>query len=72
MCQDLRKPLYSALAARLFLLNIPESIPNDIDRQASYWKQYYNTVAGDDGSKEKFKNDVNALEGQGESNYLAS
>ncbi|XP_072041372.1 uncharacterized protein [Amphiura filiformis] len=45
---DLRKPLYSAIAARLFLLNIPQAIPNsaDIAGQAAYWKRHYNTAAG--------------------------
>ena len=61
--EDLRKPLYSALAARLFLSNIPEPIPlaSDVTGQASYWKMYYNTPAGA-GTEEKFIEDVMALE----------
>ena len=37
---DLRIPLYSAIAARLFLLNIPGDIPCDIQGQANYWKAH--------------------------------
>jgi hypothetical protein len=44
--EDLRKPLYSALAARLFLLNNPEEIPEDLKGQAEYWKKHYNTTSG--------------------------
>ena len=51
--QDLRKPMYSALAARLFLSNIAEAIPADIAGQARYWKQYYNTPAGS-GTEQDF------------------
>lgn len=60
--EDLRKPLYSGLAARLFLFNIPDTIPaaNDIQAQGEYWKKYYNTPAGD-GTVEKFVEDVKAL-----------
>lgn len=43
---DLRKPLYSGIAARLFLSNIPESIPWDKEAQGKYWKKYYNTESG--------------------------
>ena len=57
---DLRIPLFSGLAARLFLSNIPAAIPSDISGQATYWKRYYNTFAGA-GTEEKFVQDVNAL-----------
>ncbi|XP_072040074.1 uncharacterized protein, partial [Amphiura filiformis] len=43
---DLRKPLYSAIAARLYLSNIKPAIPKDLEAQAAYWKKYYNTEAG--------------------------
>ena len=41
--EDLRKPLHSGLAARLFLAGIDEEIPlaSDIEDQARYWKTYY-------------------------------
>ena len=54
---DLRKPLYSGLAARLFLVKIPAAIPSDLPGQAAYWKLYYNTVAGK-GTESKFIRDV--------------
>ena len=55
--EDLTKPLYSGLAARLFLVKIPAPIPSDLPGQAAYWKRYYNTVAGK-GTVEKFIEDV--------------
>ena len=60
--EDLRKPLYSGLAARLFLSNIPFDIPmaSDIEAQGQYWKTYYNTADGA-GTVDKFVEDVEAL-----------
>ena len=58
---DLRKPLYSGLAARLFLCNVPEPIPCTVCGQAKYWKKHYNTEAGG-GTAKKFEDDVKALE----------
>ena len=60
--EDLRKPLYSGLAARLFLSNIPESIPvaSDIRAQGQYWKDHYNTADGA-GTVDKFVEDIKAL-----------
>ena len=57
---DLRIPLYSGIAARLKLLNIPAAIPCDKEGQATYWKTYYNTNAGA-GTASKFLMDVDAL-----------
>ena len=58
--EDLRKPLYSALAARLILSNTTESIPlaSDVAAQASYWRRHYNAV----GTEARFIADVMALE----------
>ena len=41
--QDLDKPFFSALAARLYLSNFKEPIPNAnrIQEQAQYWKAFY-------------------------------
>ena len=41
---DLRKPLYSALAARLIIFYAPASVPppNDLMGQAQFWVEYYN------------------------------
>ena len=58
---DLRKPLYSGIAARLFLSNIPAPIPYDIPGQAAYWKRYYNTGAGA-GTEQKFIDDSKRLQ----------
>ena len=57
--EDLRKPLYSAIAARLKYLNIASSIPPSwqLTRQAKYWKEHYNTRSGK-GSVSKFKKDI--------------
>ena len=45
---DLRRPLYSALAARLYLQVISVSIPlsSNINDQATYWITYYTESGG--------------------------
>ncbi|KAL9657932.1 hypothetical protein ABK040_015987 [Willaertia magna] len=43
---DCTTPLYSLLAARLNLFNIPAAIPTSLADQAYYWKKFYNTNAG--------------------------
>jgi len=70
--EDMRKPLYSMLAARLGLSNIPEPIPSTVDGQARYWKIHYNSE--DDnaaGSEDKFLEDVRALESSGSKDCVA-
>lgn len=64
---DLRKPLYSAIAACLYLSTIPEPIPLPLEEQAQYWKQHYHkngtaTVAD-------FIDRVNEMEGNGKQIY---
>ena len=54
---DLRIPLFSGLAARLFLSTIPEEIPCDIAGQATYWVTHYNTA----GNTDAFLQAVEAL-----------
>lgn len=50
---DLTKPLYSALAARLYiqyrLRNNTRTLPRDVTDQASFWQTFYrqNGVVGD-------------------------
>ena len=58
---DLRKPFFSALAARLVISNAAESIPplTDINAQANFWVQYYNPS----GSTSQFIVSVRELEG---------
>ena len=59
---DLRKPFYSALAARLYFLLIPVSIPlgTNISGQASYWGNYYTS----NGNITDFTNAVNTLQAE--------
>ena len=59
---DLRKPLYSALAARLYFYTVSASIPisSNIQSQATYWMIYYNPS----GSTSNYVTLVNELEAQ--------
>ena len=45
---DLRKPFYSALAARLYMLVITQSIPlaSNINGQGTYWANYFTSSGG--------------------------
>lgn len=58
---DLSKPLYSALAARLFLFNLATSIPFGIKEQADYWMTFYHTKQGNK-TVATFVQDVQLLE----------
>lgn len=58
--EDLRKPLFSGVFARIRLYLVPAAIPNDINGQAAYWKKYYNSAAGA-GTVTGFKNKVNEM-----------
>lgn len=44
--EDLQKPLYSGIGARLYISNNPEPIPTTKEEQGEYWKDYYNTRSG--------------------------
>ena len=59
---DLRKPLYSALAARLIIFNAPTSVPppNDLAGQAQFWVEYYNR----NGEAPNFVTTSTGLEGK--------
>lgn len=59
--RDLEKPFYSALAARLYLSNDPEEIPQDVHEQAKYWKYNYMRGAGD-GDVDYFIQKVEEME----------
>ena len=39
-------PYISAALTRMGLLNIPESVPSELEGQADYWKRHWNTEAG--------------------------
>ena len=59
--QDLRKPLYSAIAGRISLYLKNETIPKDLNAQANYWKKHYNTNLGK-GKVQEFIERVNRVE----------
>jgi len=58
---ELRKPFYSALAARLVLFAAPRAIPTstDVAAQAQFWRENYNSA----GSVEDFTGATNELQG---------
>lgn len=60
--RELRKPLYSALAARLVIYIAPQSIPtaDDLQGQAQFWVVYYNR----DGDATEFVTTSRGLEGE--------
>ena len=60
--RDLRIPLYSGIAARLFLLNISdtESIPCDVPGQAAYYNRVYCGLTSNETEQEFIEN-VNTL-----------
>ena len=62
---DLRRPLYSALAARLYFVIVPEAIPmaGEVQGQAEYWKRNYNSDPSD--TVQQFVDSVNELESAG-------
>ena len=57
---ELQRPLYSALAARLILFYAPERIPDNVEDQAQFWLQHYNT----NGDIAEFAGAANELEGK--------
>lgn len=60
--RELRKPLYSALAARLVVYIAPRSIPSadDLPDQAQFWVAHYNS----DGDASSFVTTSSGLEGE--------
>ncbi|XP_054168961.1 uncharacterized protein LOC128966171 [Oppia nitens] len=57
---DMQRPLYSALASKMFLHLSGQPIPETIDDQAHYWKQHYTTSVQAD--VQQFVRDVHKLE----------
>ena len=59
---ELRKPFYSALAARLVLFAAPRAIPSntDVAAQAQFWRENYNSA----GSVDDFIGATNELQGK--------
>ena len=67
---DLRKPLHSGLAAKLFLFTLTATrIPFGVELQASYWISYYNTNRSN-RTAAKFIQDVSDLEKSSGKIYL--
>ena len=62
---DLRRPLYSALAARLYLILVSTSIPLSVDLsgQASYWVNQYTSNGGTTSDFTTGVVELQALEG---------
>lgn len=60
MWRDMRKPLYSALGARLYMTYSSRrtAIPRAVSNQATYWVDYYRPT----GDKNKFIGDANLLD----------
>jgi len=54
---ELREPMVGALLTRMKLGTIKESIPRDLEGQAKYWKDHWNTKAGK-GKPKDFINQV--------------
>ena len=46
-------PYISAALTRMGLLNIPSAVPEDLEGQADYWKDNWNTKSGD-GTRKHF------------------
>lgn len=59
---DLRRPFFSALAARIYFEIVEEDIPNigDLEGQGQFWKRHFNSNPQD--TVQTFVNDVDALE----------
>lgn len=57
---DLKIPVYSGVAVRLYLASVEDEIPlnGELSLQASYWKRYYNT----EGVEVYFTGNVTILE----------
>ena len=62
---DLRRPFFSALAARIYFEIVEKDIPNigDLESQGQFWKSHYNSNPQD--TVQTFVNDVDALELEG-------
>lgn len=64
--QNLLAPLFSALAARIYLTTIADPIPDigDLEGQGQYWLDFYSSDPSD--TVQMFINDVNEFELQGQ------
>ena len=62
---DLRKPFYSALAARLYMQVITASIPlaSNVSSQGNYWANYYTSSGGNQSQYVSAVNQLQSIEG---------
>ena len=62
---DLSRPLFSALAARIYFEIVEEEIPSigDLEGQGQFWKRHFNSNPED--TVQNFVRDVDALELEG-------
>ena len=69
--EDLKKPFYSALGARLFLELVTESIPlsTDVLEQSSYWKEHYTSSNATQKDFQKRTYTLNSKESKFYSHY---
>lgn len=70
--EELRIPLFSALAARLYLTTVPASIPaaGDLNGQGEYWQNRYSNNPTVD-TAQVFVDSVNEFELEGKCNCIA-
>ncbi|XP_054168963.1 integrin alpha-E-like [Oppia nitens] len=59
---DMQRPLYSALASKMFLHLNGQPIPETIDDQAQYWKQHYTAIGDGNVDADTFVQEVHKLE----------
>jgi receptor-type tyrosine-protein phosphatase Q len=57
--EDLRKPLFSAIAARLYLASLGEEIPQSLEGQSDFWLRHYNQR---DATRQTFSSKVDEME----------
>ena len=60
--KDLRIPLWSGLAACLYMCIVDEEIPSSIDKQADHWNRNYNSKKESPRKPEEFVVKVKELE----------
>ena len=60
--KDLRIPLWSGLAACLYMCTVDEEIPSSIDKQADHWNRNYNSKKESPRKPEEFVVKVKELE----------
>ena len=52
--EDMKDPLHNAIAARLYLSNDPDPIPDTMQGRAELWERFYNTKADAAGTAQYY------------------